>query len=67
MNIRDADVDLNWDDPKLLASHRDYVSRVIRALGERGILERIQGVLMGMPYGGMVRISPADKSIFAQI
>lgn len=27
----------------------DYVFRVIRALGERGILERVQGVLMGRP------------------
>ncbi len=27
--------------------HHDYVSRVIRAFGERGILERVQGVLMG--------------------
>lgn len=27
----------------------DYVRRVIRAFGERGILERVQGVLMGRP------------------
>lgn len=27
----------------------DYVKRVIRAFGERGILERVQGVLMGRP------------------
>ncbi len=27
----------------------DYVKRVLRALGERGILERVNGVLMGRP------------------
>ncbi|NQX89726.1 MAG: LD-carboxypeptidase [Halioglobus sp.] len=27
--------------------HHDYVSRVVRAFGERGILDRVQGVLMG--------------------
>jgi muramoyltetrapeptide carboxypeptidase LdcA involved in peptidoglycan recycling len=27
----------------------DYVKRVMRALGERGILERVKGVLMGRP------------------
>lgn len=28
-----------------------YVSRVLRALGERGILERVRGVLVGRPKG----------------
>ncbi len=31
-----------------IPSH-DYIERVFRALGERGILERIQGVLIGRP------------------
>lgn len=31
-----------------IPSH-DYVSRVIRAFGERGILERVKGVLVGRP------------------
>jgi muramoyltetrapeptide carboxypeptidase LdcA involved in peptidoglycan recycling len=38
-----------------------YVSRVIRAFGERGILSRVQGVLMGRPKAWSFEKNSSDE------
>lgn len=41
----------------------EYIFRVLRGLGERGILERVQGVLMGRPkaWDFTRQLSPAER------
>lgn len=43
-----GDIVLMLESSEEIPSH-GYVSRVIRAFGERGVLERVQGVLVGRP------------------
>lgn len=43
----------------------DYVKRVLRALGERGILERVQGVLVGRPKAWSFETPHGDEEKIA--